>query len=143
MLKKEITYRTHEGQKVTEAFYFNLTQFEVTAINLIEDLSSVGPSSGPGRVLPIVQRMIRMAVGRNIGGEFSKPENYGDIFMASDACSELLLELFGGENAEEKAALFIKNVIPANLAEAMERQQAEKAASQKEAHGENYPVNQQ
>ena len=134
MLKKEITYRTHDGQKVTEAFYFNLTQFEVNAINLIEDLETVNASSGPGRILPIIQRMIRMAVGRNIGGEFSKPENYGDIFMASDACSELLLDLFGGENAEEKAALFIKNVIPANLAEAMEKLQAEKAVSQEEAH---------
>ena len=134
MLKKEITYRTHDGQKVTEAFYFNLTQFEVTAINLIEDLETVNASSGPGRILPIIQRMIRVAVGRNIGGEFSKPENYGDIFMASDACSELLLDLFGGENAEEKAALFIKNVIPANLAEAMEKLQAEKSASQEEAH---------
>ena len=143
MLKKEITYRTHDGQKVTEAFYFNLTQFEVTAINLIEDLETVNASSGPGRILPIIQRMIRVAVGRNIGGEFSKPENYGDIFMASDACSELLLDLFGGENAEEKAALFIKNVIPANLAEAMEKLQAEKAASQEEAHWGNHPTNQQ
>ena len=132
MLKKEITYIGHDGKKVTEAFYFNLTTFEVAAINLIEDLETVNASSGPGRILPIVQRMIRTAVGKNIAGEFSKPENYGDMFVASDACSELLLELFGGENPEEKAALFIKNVIPQNLVAVWEQNQAKQLTEQSE-----------
>ena len=115
MLKKTITYKNHDGSDETDDFYFNLTKMEVIEINLMDDLRAVGKSKDPKRIIPTMKRIVRHSVGQKIGDRFVKSEEFADAFIASDAYSELFVEIFGSDNAELKMTEFVKAIIPQDL----------------------------
>lgn len=119
MLKKTITYDSFsdvDGQtKDTADFYFNLTKMEIIEINLVDELSAVGKSKDPKRIIPALKRIVRAAVGQRIGDRFVKSEEFADAFIASDAYSELFMEILGSENAEEKMAAFVRGIVPEGI----------------------------
>lgn len=119
MLKKEITYKKffgpEAGKDITEEFFFNLTEFEVVEINLMEDLISVGKSSNPRRIIPTFKRIIKASVGQRIDDEFVKSEEFTEAFLASEAYSNLFIEILGSGDSEAKMAAFIKGLIPADM----------------------------
>lgn len=124
MLKKEITYKRYFGddgdKPVIEDFYFNLTEFEVVEINLMEDLIAVGKSSNPRRIIPTFKRIIKAAVGQKIGDRFVKTEEFTEEFLASEAYSNLFIEILGSGDSEAKMAAFIKGIIPSDLSSVQE-----------------------
>lgn len=119
MLKKQITYKKFFGEDndkpVTEDFYFNLTEFEVVEINLMEDLVAVGKSSNPRRIIPTFKRIIKAAVGQKIDDRFVKSEEFTEAFLASEAYSNLFIEILGSGDSEAKMAAFVKGLIPADM----------------------------
>ncbi len=116
MLKQTISYTNmFDTNTETNDFYFNLTEFEVVEINLMEDLASVGKSKDPRRVIPTFKRIVRAAVGQRIGEQFIKTEEFANAFIASNAYSQLFKTILGGENSEEKMTAFVQGIIPADM----------------------------
>lgn len=116
MLKQTISYRNmFDKNEVTNDFYFNLTEFEVVEINLMEDLKSVGQSADPRRVIPTFKRIVHAAVGQRIGEQFVKSEQFADAFLASNAYSQLFKTILGGENSEDKMTAFVQGIVPSDL----------------------------
>lgn len=124
MLKKTITYKEFDEnatEPTTDDFWFNLTKAEVLEINLMDDLIAVGKSKDPKRIIPTFKRIIRYAVGQRIGQQFVKSEEFANAFIASDAYSELFVEILGGDDAEAKMAAFVHAVVPADVLEPQDR----------------------
>lgn len=119
MLKKTIKYKKFftddSAEEVEEDFYFNLTKFEVIEINLMEDLLSVGKSTNTRRIIPTFKRIVKASVGQKIDNEFVKNDTFTEAFVASEAYSNLFIEILGTGDAETKMAAFVKGIIPADM----------------------------
>ena len=91
MLKLTRTYNDYNGASRTEDFYFNLTQAEVTEMELSVD----------GGLVEMINRIVAAQDGKQIIAVFKDVilRAYGDLFMelATDA---------------EAAARFINGIIP-------------------------------
>ena len=123
MLKKKITYINFEGKTVTEDFYFNLTKAELAELEYsipggfesirgqIEATLSEGRDI-VGALLEAYKIIIGKAVGYKSldGRSFGKSKEFSESFLASDAYSELVLELMNGENTD-KIEEFFDNVL--------------------------------
>lgn len=110
MLTKTITYVDHDGTTQTKEFLFNLTKAEAVEINLMEDLESVGNSQNPKAIIPVFKRIIHYAYGvRAANGAFDKDPERTAGFLASDAYSELFLELL--RQGETAVTDFIRAVV--------------------------------
>ena len=115
MLKKTITFIDENGVKAEDTFYFNLTKAEVLELNLIDDLRAVGQSKDARRIITTFKRIVRHAVGSKIGSRFVKNEEYADVFMASDAYSELFIDILSGDDSTAKMTAFTKGILPEEL----------------------------
>ena len=119
MLKKTIKYKKfftdENAEEVEEDFYFNLTKFEVIEINLMEDLISVGKSTNTRRIIPTFKRIVKASVGQKIDNEFIKDDTFTEAFVASEAYSNLFIEILGSGDAESKMAAFVKGIIPSDM----------------------------
>lgn len=115
MLVKTIKYKDYDNKEITGIFHFNLTKMEVIEINLMDDLVEVSQSKDRKRIVPVLKRIARAAVGQKIGDRYVKSEEFADAFIASDAYSELFVEILGAEDPEKKMADFIKGIIPSDL----------------------------
>jgi len=117
MIKQSITFKGLFDDQTTETadFYFNLTEFEIVEINLMEDLASVGKSKDPRKVIPVFKRIVRAAVGQRVAEQFVKTGEFADAFLSSNAYSELFKTILGGDNAEDKMAAFVQGIIPKDL----------------------------
>ena len=95
MLKKTITYPDYNGGSRTEDFYFNLTQAEVTEMEIatFKDiiLRAYGEKSPDGK-------------------RFVKSQELRDAFSQTEAYSILFMELATNADA---AAAFINGIVPA------------------------------
>jgi hypothetical protein len=118
MIKKTITFKkvVFDGNgdattvTRTEDFYFNLNQAEALEINLMEDLERLAESTNPRAIIPVFKRIIHYAYGVRLpSGKFTKEPEETTDFLASDAYSELFLELLG--EGEQGVADFINKVI--------------------------------
>lgn len=119
MIKKEITYEDFDGSKKTETFYFNLTKAELMKFEVSEPggmrkrMQAIGESQDPVEVLNILERIIHISIGeRKPDGKFIKSEDFADSFIASDAYSELFLNLMSNV---DNAAEFVTGLLPASL----------------------------
>lgn len=118
MLKKEIDYKDFDGKTKKGVYHFHLTSMELVEINLMEDLKAVTESNDPRRIIPTMKRLIRAAVGVQVGDLYVKNEDQAAAFMSSEAYSVLMVELCTGEDAESKTAAFIRAVAPTLFDEA-------------------------
>lgn len=118
MLKKEITYTDFDGKKKTEDFYFNLTKAELIEYDaayqdhggVMEYLTSLMKHEQTGKLIMAFKDLILRSYGeRTSNGKFVKSQELRDAFMATEAYSELFLEITSGEDA---AAAFINGIIP-------------------------------
>lgn len=118
MLIKPITYTDlFTGKQKTEDFYFNLTKAEALEINILDDLDKISESNSPAQVLPVFKHIIHYAYGVRLpNGKFTKDADQTADFLASDAYSELFLELIqGGEDVMAQFISAIVNVSPEEL----------------------------
>jgi len=124
MLKKAITYiNSDTGKEETKDFYFNLTKAELAELEYsipggfdgIRDEITNQLNEGRviiGALLDAYKLIIAKSVGTRTGdGKFVKPKDFVEAFLASDAYSELILELMNVENESKISEFFSKVVV--------------------------------
>ena len=120
MYKKTITYEDYNGSTRTEDFYFNLTEAEVTEMQLsvkggfAEMINNMVKANDLGSLIGIMKEMIIKSYGikSEDGRRFIKKPEYVEEFTETPAFSALYMELATDEKA---AANFINKVMPAKF----------------------------
>lgn len=118
MLKKSITFTDINGTEKTRDYYFNLTKAEMvefdasypggamTYLNILVQ----NPEHNVHEIIKAFKDLILRSYGERMpSGDFVKNQNLRDAFAASEAYSELFMEITSGADA---ATAFITGVIP-------------------------------
>ena len=121
MIKKTIVYEDFNGDQRTEDFYFNLTKAELVELNVSEEgglgeyLQKISESNDGAKIIEWFKKIVLMAYGEKTedGRRFIKNQELRDGFAASEAYSELFMELATNTQA---ALDFMNGVVPASLA---------------------------
>lgn len=121
MIKKTITYTDYNGLERTEDFYFNLTNAEITEMELTttggmsEMLKKIVDSKDTPALVKIFKDFILKAYGIKSadGKRFIKSDEIREEFAQTEAYSQLFMEFATNDKA---AAEFINSIIPSNLA---------------------------
>jgi hypothetical protein len=120
VLRKQITFTNADDEKVTQTFYFNLTEAELAKMQMSTEgglektLKEITETNNVGRLIELFDRIIFSAYGvKGLDGSFYKNQLQSDIFKASEAYSVLFLELLkdNGKGVEE----FIRGLAPKSL----------------------------
>lgn len=120
MLKKTIEYTDYNGTERKETHWFNLTEAELTEMELEHDgglanyITRISEEQSGPKIIKIFKDIILRAYGvkSDDGRRFIKSEELKEEFKQTEAYSILFMEL--ATNAE-KAAEFINGIIPKNL----------------------------
>ena len=120
MIKKTINYTDYNGNHRKMDAYFNLTKAELvrmqagTSGGLDEKLQQISDAKNGNAAIDVIEDVIKRSYGiKTDDGGFVKKQEYLEAFMATEAYSELFMQLLTDDVA---AAEFIKGVIPADLA---------------------------
>lgn len=126
MLKKTVTYTDFDGNSRTEDFYFNLTQAELTEMQLSYNggldkvIKSIVEAKDQAKILGIFKELVLKAYGEKSldGRHFRKSDQIREEFACTEAYSVIFMEL--GTDAK-KAADFVNALVssiapPQNLA---------------------------
>ena len=119
MLKETITYKDYNGNERTEDFYFNLTNAEVTEMEmstaggLAEMISRVVAAQDAPSIIKIFKELILKAYGEKSadGKRFVKSEEISTAFSQTEAYSILFMKLATDADA---AAKFVNGIVPSN-----------------------------
>ena len=140
MLKRTITYTDFDDVVRTEPFYFNLTTEELLRYNLkyggdanaqINNLIEKKDIAG---VIAMLNDLIRMAYGeKNTHGKFVKNQELTDAFVATDAYSSLIMDLY---KDIDRLGEFIIACSPADAREAANARLKEARKNSEEAAAE-------
>lgn len=118
MLKKAITYTDLDGNRKTRDYYFNLTKAEMVEFDSSYPGGAMtylgilvkNPEHNVHEIIKAFKDLILRSYGERMpSGEFVKNQNLRDAFAASEAYSELFMEITSGEEA---ATAFIQGVVP-------------------------------
>ena len=117
MFKKTIKYTDFDGNEREETFYFNLTEAEVTKMELGASggysnmLRRIIASQDSAEIMKTFERFIIDSYGEKSadGREFVKSPEITQKFMSTEAYSKLFIELCTDTNA---AAAFANGVLP-------------------------------
>lgn len=120
MVKKTITYTDFNGVERTEDFYFNLTEAELTEMNLgveggmKELLEKIIAEKDQKQIIEYFKKIVLMSYGEKSsdGRRFTKSEEIRNGFAPTEAYSKIFMELASDSNA---AAEFVNGIIPRNL----------------------------
>jgi hypothetical protein len=120
MLKKDITYEDFNDQKVTETFYFNLTQSELTEFEashkggLEASIAKIVADEDGSAIIAEFKKLILMAIGQKSsdGRRFIKNDEIRQEFESCGAYDVLFMECV---TDADKAAEFINGLIPKGL----------------------------
>lgn len=116
MLKKTITYTDFDGVERKEEFFFNLTKAEMVEYDaayseqggIMKYLTWLVNNQKQGEIIKVVKDLILRSYGeRNSSGRFVKGQDLRDAFMATEAYSELFMEI---SSSEEACAAFINGL---------------------------------
>lgn len=117
MLKKKITYTDYNGVERSEDFYFNLTEAEITEM----EMSTTGGLTGMIQrivdaqdmpsIIKVFKEIILKAYGEKSadGRRFVKSEELSNEFSQTEAYSQLFMEL---ATDAEAASTFINAIVP-------------------------------
>lgn len=119
MTQKKITYHDVEGNEITEDFYFNLNEAEITEMvvsypgGLEEYVARAVRDRNVGEVVKAFKDIILRSYGEKSldGKRLDKSEEMRTKFMNSDAYNVLFVELFS-DTEGKKAMDFVRSVIP-------------------------------
>lgn len=123
MLKKTITYEDYNGVEITEDFYFNLTEAELTELQLSvaggygSFIEKIVAAKDVPTLANLFKELILMSYGEKSadGKRFMKKASDGhklsDDFSQTEAYSVLYMELVQDDNA---ASEFVNGIIPKN-----------------------------
>jgi len=122
MLKLTRTYKDYNGGTRTEDFYFNLTQAEITEMEvsvdggLVEMINRIVAAQDGKQIIALFKDIILRAYGEKSpdGKRFIKTQELRDAFAQTEAYSDLFMELATDSKA---AANFVNGIIPAQKPE--------------------------
>lgn len=125
MLKKTIEFKDFNGNTRNEDFYFNLTQAEVTEMELsvegglVEMINRIVAAQNGKQIIDIFKEMIRKSYGEKSpdGRQFIKNEEVWNRFAQTEAYSKLFMELATDHQA---ASDFVNGITPPKEDEAAE-----------------------
>lgn len=117
MLKKTMTYIDYNGLTRTEDFYFNLTQAEITEMELsvdgglVEMINRITAAKDGKQIIAMFKDIVLRAYGEKSpdGRRFIKTQEIRDAFAQTEAYSDLFMELATDASA---AAAFVNGIIP-------------------------------
>lgn len=118
MLKLTRTYTDYNGSSRTEDFYFNLTQAEITEMELsvdgglVEMINRITAAKDGKQIIALFKDIVLRAYGEKSadGRRFIKNQELRDAFSQTEAYSDLFMELATDADA---AAKFVNGIIPA------------------------------
>lgn len=120
MLKKTITYTDYNGTERTKDYYFNLNKAEImrmemsTRGGMAERIQRIVEAQDVPSIIEVMEDLIQKSFGvKTAEGGFIKRKEDLEAFMATEAYSELFMELATDADA---AAKFINGIIPADVA---------------------------
>lgn len=128
MLKKEITYTDFNDNKVTEPFYFNLTEPELIDLDVDVEgglstfLRRIIETTDQKALIEIFKKIVIISYGKKSddGKHFFKSQEERDLFIQHAAYPVLYMELATETDAAVK---FLTGVLPREM-----RKDIEKAA---------------
>ena len=131
MLKKTITYTDYNDVERTETFYFNISESELTEMQLstegglAERLQKMIDSQDVPSVTKVFKDIILKAYGEKSadGKYFRKSEDISNAFVATEAYNKLYMELL---QDSDKLAEFINGLLPKSVREEVAKAQAER-----------------
>ena len=118
MLKETITFVDYNGVERTEDFYFNLTNAEVTEMEmstsggLAEMINRVVAAQDAPAIIKIFKDLILKAYGIKSpdGNRFIKSDEISTEFSQTEAYSQLFMKLATDADA---ASRFVNGIVPA------------------------------
>jgi hypothetical protein len=144
LLKKSITYTDFDDNEVTETHYFHLSKADLIEMEVSKEggmqayIQRVIASEDGKQIIEVFKDLLQKSYGtRTEGGRFLRDSEKTAEFMASEAYSELFMELVTDPG---KASEFINGIMPkgledtaAKIRESAEKQAVEKAQAAHEA----------
>ena len=123
MLKKTVNYEDFDGNARTEDLYFNLTEAELTEMELSLNgglsqlLEKILQENDQKQIIEYFKKIVLMSYGKKSldGRQFTKNEKIREEFASTAAYSEIFMELATDADA---AAVFVNEIMPKK---AMER----------------------
>lgn len=120
MLKKTITFEDFDGNARTEDFYFNLTEAELTDLELSVSggfgslIDKITKTQDVPEIMKIFKQIIKLSYGVKSpdGRRFEKSDAIYNDFAQTNAFSYLYMEL---ASDEQKASDFIDGILPKKL----------------------------
>lgn len=121
MLKREITYENFDGETVTEVFYFNLTKSEMIELEvsykdgLESVIKKIIAAEDNESLIAEFKKIILLSYGEKSedGKRFVKSDSIREGFSQTAAYDALFMDI---ATNEETAAVFIKGIIPKDMA---------------------------
>ena len=125
MLKKTIQYEDYNGTKREEDFYFNLTETELAEMQLevTGGLDTMLQAIIKAQDIPTIAKLFKQIILKSYGQKspdgrrFIKSDELSTEFSQTEAYNVLYMEL---SQDAEKAAEFIKGIIPAKYREVVD-----------------------
>lgn len=119
MVKKTITYTDYDGTERTEDFYFNLSEAEITEMQLSVEggmrgyIEKIVAAKSQLEVVKLFKEILLRSYGKKSldGRLFVKNEANTAEFVANPAYSKIYMELVTDTDAATK---FVNALIPAN-----------------------------
>lgn len=119
MIKKSIKYTDYNGNERTLDAYFNLSKAEImrmemsTKGGMAERIKRIVDAQDAPAIIEIFEDLIQRSYGvKTVDGGFTKRKEDLEAFMATDAYSELFMELATNADA---AAEFVNGIVPADV----------------------------
>ena len=127
MIKKTIKYEDYNGNEREEEFYFNLSNAELTKMELgvegglSERLKKVLATKDTPQILKVFEEIINKAYGvkSDDGKRFIKSKELLEEFTQTEAYSQLFVELATNENSAQE---FILGILPKKLSDEVKKQ---------------------
>lgn len=136
MLKQLIKYTDFDGIEKQQTFWFHMTKAEIAKSLLTDDgglerrWRTALESDDKARFILVFDELVKMSIGKRddeLG--FGKPKGYAEAFMASEAYSQMFMDLV---EKPETAIDFFNGIFPANL---LKEAQAEMLKNKADAAG--------
>lgn len=120
MFKRTETYIDYNGVERTEDFYFNLTEAELTELEisttggLAETVRTLIGAKDIKAIIAIFKELVFKAYGEKSpdGRRFIKSEEISKAFSETEAYSQIFMDL---ATNSEAAAAFVNGIIPSRL----------------------------
>jgi len=119
MIAKQITYEDpFTEEQITRTFYFHITKAELIEYEHSEEggltnlIGRITEEQNNTKLLPLFKKLIALSYGvRTDNGSFIKSKEATEVFMASEAYSELFMSFYDADTLIN----FIQGILPKEL----------------------------